>query len=425
MSRVESKPFAEEGKVAVYGIRRAFADMLASVGADPSQPQEVARRFGLDKTLAWRISRVVGEDDAWEVVQHIPKQPSIKLFVNALLKHGADRTCADDIWKALEEFDDFVRTHSGDRETLEIMASGTGHKSALKKLETFRKMGFQANSAIWGVQTRMQFGVTFLSPSKDPGKIDLAVVSGMVGFRRLRPNVAWAISSQTAWDYERTADGSVKEDWSPLDPTIGPSEVPLIRQFCGKPAPAMRVIEERTNERRYVRRYMLSEGDIGNTAATTVVLGWVHRAAGLTHQSYPGEHGEHGITLSTPAEEVVRDLYIHKDLAFAFDVTASAYSQLPGGPQYPVSGKEAPQLPIPTDIIDLGSASKTTTAPGVPRYAEMVEFAAERLGNSLGDFHAFRFRLKYPPIPSMVVLRHSLLPMPLSCNGHGSGPASR
>jgi hypothetical protein len=99
-------------------------------------------------------------------------------------------------------------------------------------------------------------------------------------------------------------------------------------------------------------------------------------------------------------------------------VTASAYSQLPGGPQYPTAGVDAPQLPVPTDVVDFGAAARTTTTPGVPRYVEMVEFAAQRVGCPLKDFRAFRFRLKYPPIPSMVVLRHSLLPMPLGSNGH-------
>jgi len=413
MSRIETKPFAEEGKAAVHGLRRAFAEMLASVGADPSEPQEVARRFGIDKTLAWRISRVVGEDDAWEVVQHIPKQPSVKLFVNALLKHGADRNTAEEIWKALAEFEDFVRVHSGDRETLEIMASGTGHRSALKKLETFRKLGFQANSALWGVQARVQLGLSLLTPSASSGHLDLTTVSGMIGLRRLRPNVPWTIATETRWDYDRHPGGGPVSNTEPLDPTVKRGDIPTIARFCGAQVPNMRTVEQPVG----TLRYMLCEGDVGNTAAATVIVGWVHRVAAPIHESYPGECGEHGITLSTPVEEVVRDLYIHRDFAFAFNPTAHVYSLLPGGPQYPAAGESAPLLPVPTDVTDLGASPPDTTTPGAPRYREMVEFATAQCGYTLNDFRAFRYRLKYPPIPSMLVLRHALLPMQAGTNG--------
>lgn len=417
MSRIETKPFAEEGKAAVYGIRRAFAEMLASVGADASEPQEVARRFGIDKTLAWRISRVVGEDDAWEVVQHIPKQPSVKLFVNALLKHGADRNTAEEIWKALAEFEEFVRVHSGDRETLEIMASGTGHRSALKKLETFRKLGFQANSALWGVQARVQLGLTLITPSKTVGTVDLTTVSGMIGLRRLRPNVPWTIATETHWDYDLHPGGIPQDVSAPLDPMVPKGGIPIVSQFCSRSLPALRTVDQPAG----MRRYMLGEGEVGNTAAASVIVGWTQRSAAPMRETYPGEHGEHGITLSTPAEEVVRDLYIHNDLGFAFNPVARVYSLLPGGPQYPAAGEHAPQLPVPTEVVDLGASPPDTTTPSIPRYREMVEFAAAQSGFTLNDFRAYRFRLKYPPIPSFLVLRHALLPMQTG----GNGPTTR
>jgi hypothetical protein len=103
-------------------------------------------------------------------------------------------------------------------------------------------------------------------------------------------------------------------------------------------------------------------------------------------------------------------MFVHKDLTFALDPSAHVYSQLPGGPQYPAGGKDAALLPVPTDVSDLGSMPPDTTTLEIPEYKAMVEMAIVALGHKLEDFHAYRYRLKYPPIPAMAVLRHPLLP---------------
>jgi hypothetical protein len=46
----------------------------------------------------------------------------------------------------------------------------------------------------------------------------------------------------------------------------------------------------------------------------------------------------------------------------------------------------------------------------VPRYREMMEFGARQLGFGLDEFRVFRWRLKYPPIPTLALLSHPLLP---------------
>jgi hypothetical protein len=401
---MDAKPFADDGKSAVHGLRRALAEVLVAVGADADQPQEISRQFGLDKTLAWRISRVVREDDVWEAVQHIPRRPSIRIFVNAMTKHGASPDRVETVWHALGEFERFIEVHSGDRETLEMMVSSAAKRSAGKRLETFRKSGFQANSAIWGVQARTQIALQLMAPSAtNPESLSMSTICGLTDFRRLRPDVPWAIASMSQWD-----DLAPIERWkpTPIDPTVSLEDGPLMREFCSHPLPDLHMLKERED----LVRFMLSEGPVGNTAAATVVFGWNYPSVASKYQNYPGEVGEHGTLLSTPVESVVHDLFIHRSLDFAFNPTAHVYSQLPGGPQYPSGGRKAGLLPVPDEVTDLGAGPPDTTTPELHRYREMVEAAVRQMGHELNDFQGYRFRVRYPPIPTLAVLRHALLP---------------
>src|SRR5262245_57426783 len=108
MSTIDSKGLHDRSKATVHGLRRALSEILTSVGADSSQPQEMSRRFGLDKTLTWRIARVVREEDALEAVPHIPRKPSMRLFLTAMERSGASNAQVESVWKALSEFEQFI-----------------------------------------------------------------------------------------------------------------------------------------------------------------------------------------------------------------------------------------------------------------------------------------------------------------------------
>ncbi len=422
MNSHDARPFADDGKCAVHGMRRALAEVLTSVGADADQPQEISRQFGIDKTLAWRISRVVREEDVWEAVQHIPRRPSIRLFVDAMARHGAPEKPLETVWRALGEFERFVELHSGDRETLEMMVSAGARRSAGKRLESFRKAGFQASSAIWGVQARTQISLHLMAPSAlDPEALSMSTVCGLTDFRRLRPDVPWAVASLSHWETaEPPANGTggagaphgtaIADRWQPIpmDPAVPAGAPPLLQEFCSRPLPEL----DRFKEREGLVRYLLREGPVGNTAAATVVFGWNLPRAASPYEGYPGETGEHGVMLTTPVEAVIHDLFIHRSLAFAFGPTAHVYSQLPGGPQYPASGPRIGLLPVGGEVIDLGAGPPDTTTTELPRYREMAEVAVRQMGFELSDFQGYRFRVRYPPIPALAVLRHPLLRRP-------------
>jgi hypothetical protein len=391
--------FREEGRVVIHGVRTALADMLQSVNADPAQPQEISRRFDLDKMLTWRVSRVVCGDDAWEAVEYIPRRPSMQLFANAMVKHGARDLQVQNLWQAMDAFDRFMDIHAGgDRDTLEIMTSSAGSRFSSKRLEQFRKDGYLANSALWGISTNLHLAIRMMAPGSKPGMVDLATVCGFVGFRRLRENVKWTVASVTQWD----SAPDQHNFYEALD--LETTGIPLIPKFSSKPVPSMHARKERDHD----TAFKLNDGPVGHVAAATVMLGWITRNCAPLEESYPGEQGEHGAALSTPAELLLHDFYVHKSLAFALDPSVRIYGQLPGGPRYPQPDGEEAALPVQAELASRGFSPPDTTTPEFSRYREVVDMMCSRLGHSLRDFHGYRLRLKYPPIPAISVISHRL-----------------
>jgi len=396
--------FLESAQVVVRGLRRALAELLASVGADPSQPQEISRAFGLDKTLAWKVARVVREHDPSDAIGHIPRRPSFQILVAALAKHGAPIDKVEALWAAVEAFERFVALHSDDRETLEVMVGTTRARTGAKRLEAFRKSAFQANSAIWGVRAKLQVSLHLVAPTHvGSDRLSMATIAGFHDFKRLRPDVPWTIAKFAQWNMAGHAIER-PQSFVPMDPALHPDDPPILREFSSEPLPAMRNV----NAPGGGVRFEMTQGSVGNTAAATVILGWVDRSVVSAVETFPGECGEHGVFLSTPVESVAHDLLIHKALVFANNPTSHLYSELPGGPKYPSDGEDLGQLPFHESVQDLGVGPPELITPEIPRYRELAEKGAASLGYSLDDFRGYRLRFNYPPIPSLAILRHAL-----------------
>lgn len=400
---VTANGFVEEAKGVLQEVRTSLSDLVASVGADPTQPQDMARRFDLDKTLTWKIGRVICEANALAVVPHIPGRAAVRNFVETLERSGAPAADAASVRKAMDRFDKLIETHSGDRETFEMMLGGVSDDLSRKRGEAFRKMAFQGNSAVWGVSARTHLSIRMVMPGSREGLLNMSTVTGFFDFRRLRADIPWAIAVANRWGVED--DGSSgRSPLQPLGEDPAEREIPLLTRFCSSPLPEM--VSER--DAKDNMRFVLQGGAAGKTASATILMGWHEPDAVPCHESFPGEIGEHGVHLSTPAETLMFDFYVHRSLGFAMNPTAHIFSQLPGSPRYGESEIGQTELPIPLDVTDLGEPPDLTV-PNMPNYRSLVTYSASRQGHAVTDFHAYRLLLKYPPIATIAILKHGLM----------------
>lgn len=397
----EHRHFSEEVKASLQGIRIALADLLLSVDADAAEPQEIARRFGLNKNLTWKIARVVRERDVYAVIPHLPGKAGMRILASTLARAGASPQTVEALDRALDAFDRTVEAHAGDRETLEMMLGPLARDGRAAREEAHRKLSFRGNSATWGVQAAVHLAAHFVAPGENENVLDLAIVSGLLGFRRLRQDVPWAVASVRGY----SDDGSLRDAVAlPIDPSVRIPEPPLMREFCSPSLPPMNVAPAQPG----VMRFEIMPGQVGSTGEIDCVTGWMHRGEVSKHRTDDDRFGEHLVNLGTPAELLIFDLFVHRELTFAIPPTLAVYSQLPGGPLYPATGRDRGRLPVSDGLIELGAGPPDVVTIEVPRYRQMLERTCDRLGFALADFHGFRLRLPYPPIPACAVMRYEL-----------------
>lgn len=387
-------------------VRAALGAALASAQANPRRPHTVGKALGLDKSLAWKIGRIASRDDALTAIARIPGRSGQRLVLDALRSAAVPPDQTQELEAALDEFEAFVGTHAGDRETFQAMVAALTPEGRTRVDEGHRRLAFQGNCATWGVQARAQVSVHFAAPSKSaPDMLDLAVISGLVDLQRLRQNVPWSVATvRTFHD-----DGSpvpahiegIDQSWRPGS---GP---PLLREFCSNPLPPLSIATTHDG----VSRYRIDQGPIGRTGGVTCYTGWISRACFSRWKSKQDQFGEHFVTLGTPAELLVHELYLHRDCWPIEPPRVACYGQLPGGPVYPHDGRDASVLPLADPVVPLSTPS-VQDPDGLPRHSEMVELAIARLGHKPSDFRGVRFLLRYPPIPAVLAFRYPLSERP-------------
>lgn len=385
----------------VRELRAAILGLASAVGVDLLQPQEVSRRFALDKTLTWKIARVVRDQQGAEAVLHMPGRRRMSMFVGALTRAGASADLAAQVWRAFDAFEQMVEVHSGDRGTLDVMVATPRSKTAEKRLELIRKNGFLSNAAVWGVRAKLQMSVHMLAPHDTKGTISAITLCGFSEMQRLRENQPWAIANALRWDHRDGEDAGV----TPLHPDGLISGGPVLPEFCTAPLPQMR--EQTVNPEN--RRYELAPGPVGRNSAVDVVLGWQWPAEYSIYETRPGEMGQHAMRLSTPVEVMTLELWVHRSFDFAMNPTMRLYSMLPSGPMFPGDGPDAGILPLQAEVFDLGYGVAAAASPHYSRNAELIRFGAEAMKRDASEFRGFRVTLKYPPIPTMAVLMHPLV----------------
>ncbi len=405
-SSTESVPlFEDHVKAVLTRVRAAFANLLASVGADPTRPQEVARQLNMNKNLTWKISRIIRAVDPAAAVPHIPGKAGMTILLQSFKKAGASLEAIKAVRLAIAEFEEMRDIHAGDRESLEMMLGNLApNPDTQQQAETLRKLAFRGNSATWGVQARVQLCVNVLAPNSDTRDwIDLAWLSGLFDFRRLRRDAVWAMATTR----------KVQDDGTPMelgcieaiDPNFeGDGKIPLVGGLCSRPIPELRTVTGPDG----VIRYELLEGPVGNTAAASCVIGICGRAFVRRTRAPNDTIGEHGVRLYTPVEILIHDLFVHRDLGYALSPEIFLYSQMPGGPVFPASGRDQGRLPVPEQLQRLGSCPPDFVAPELPQYSQQLQSVFDGLKWDPNEFHGFRFKLPYPPIPAIAVLRYDL-----------------
>jgi hypothetical protein len=395
-----------EIRSSLQAIRGALIDLFNSVDVDPAAPQAVARTIGINRNLAWKLSKLVGDEELLATVEHLPGGPGLSIMLDRFKRAGAPASVTARVREAMESFDRTVDVHVGDRATLELML---GHMLPrhlrIERGETARKLAFNGMSVTWGIQAHARLVNMFYAPNADdPSMVDVANISALIGYRRLRAGTSWPLIQVHGFQEDGTPlDPRIE----PLDSDVEPGEPPLLRAFCrgeqrvisAVPMPGGIELE-------------VGEGPLGNHGRITSVFGQIGRRFASCYRDEVNTTGEQVVQWFTPVECSVIDMIVHRALPFEMPPSFRVYGHLT-----PYWGTSASQhrrepLPLAETVQYLGEGPPMLSTPLIPEYTAMTELVYERLGWDSREFAAYRVFVKYPPVPSMAVLSFPLAHRP-------------
>ncbi len=382
-------------------LRGALIELYTSVGADPVTPQDVARRFRVNKTLTWTLSKVMNSNDPIATLPIVPGESSMKTLLAALQRHGAKPEAIERVRKAIATLDGIVEHHLGDRATLQMVVDGMG-RGKDDRLESSRKLAFRGNSGLWGVQARTRLMTVFMAPNKDdPARLDMALVRGYIEFRRLRSDVRWPIFQLRGWG---EANAPAAGPWQPLETAesdlVG---LPLLTRFS---TVAPHDIEEVKGNDGV--DYMLAPGPIGNAGAVDFYIADCAQSVAGIYRTATDTTGEFGATISVPTEKLVFDLIVDESLDFALHPEVRAFGGVFSEPSESQSPSGSLPIPMPQNIVSLPGQPPVVAITSVPDYPKIVELVNQRMGWDGKAFRGVRMELPYPPLGSTVLLRFKL-----------------
>lgn len=383
-------------------LRASVLGLFQATGVDPTRTRELARELGVNRGLAWRLSRMARSQDGTDVAHDVPGRQSLEKFAKVCQDRGASDEVVNDALEAIEEFERAVGACSGGRKTLAMLLANRGESTAATDRERARRSLFEGACSVWGVQAQMRFVTVFLFPSpSNPAYLDAAHVTGYLGFRRLSPR-PWPMSYEAVHDSEGQAQEIRKE---PLDPRRNiRGEPQLLTAFCDPPSPK---IEVRT-EHDY-RAFDLAAGPVGNEGLTTCVFG-----------SYLNQIYENGfaqpetagfmVLLQTPVERVMFDLFVHEDIRTEGPVITHLLDRLKYPHDNRESGFDRQSMAISETARDLPRGRDAAATASIPFYPQLLSFIADRVKIPTEKFAGSRFEMTYPPISTTLSRRIPLTP---------------
>lgn len=396
-------------------LQVAFSQILDALDPPAAKPPHIARLLGLDKSLAWKVYRLVNEAVPHQIAQFVPGRSGMNIFIQACRNSRVPEDKVVYLEHAAEEYSTLVRVHGGDRASVELMLSGSGEPDRTQM--TLRRAAFRAASFVAGIQARTHLQSFFICKSRTPGMLDVALVKAFVEIRRLRSNAPFVLLRPVVTDdkggllarpnfepiepFGQSGPGVAGEVVSELEPA---AQVGLMREYSSLPTPKFSMGRITGTH----QEFELADSPVGNTGALTCVCGEILRAA-VSATAFAGNmNAEHAIQLRTPCQAALLDVFVQRGVFPAHTPKVAVYSEYSGNEFRRGNDRDRYRLPGSFHAELLGSGSNAAITSDMPRYASLAQRVFERLGVDGSEFDLYRSRIAYPFIPCAMVMTHPL-----------------
>ncbi|MEM7754149.1 MAG: hypothetical protein AAF297_00780 [Planctomycetota bacterium] len=383
-------------------LREALLEAVGHRVTPPFKPIELNKQFGIDRRLGWELSRMMQDADVFAAARHFPGRAALNRFLRAASAKDVAEQELERIRLATEEFEKIIAEHGGDRDRFDLVLASLSAAEARDELLAQRRAAFLANRFIYGGEASIHLRSRVLSPSTiRDGFIDIISVGGLVDLLRLKPDTPWPVYVRRWHDASGRSQGPTQP--RAADPVSG-DDPPMLRTFCEPES----IDVDRVEVEPGLVEYVLPPGPLGETGAVSCLVGEVFDAVGPAFARPDDDAVEFNTRVGTPAERLVIDTFIHRDLAVLGNPTLLLRNEI----QRVFRGRkvwtEADDLePLAAPQV-LGSGPAVVGMIEARWYGRMVAHVLESNGHDPDDFLLHRVVIPYPPLGATATVRYAL-----------------
>ncbi|MGD1915464.1 MAG: hypothetical protein ACFCBV_04680 [Phycisphaerales bacterium] len=396
--------FGSEVHAAGPDLSEAVRAVLADVGLSTARAVDVAERLKIDKTLAWRLTKVAETAYPLSALASSPAPAGLRILLRSALKHGLSDAGAAALERAIGQLERVIGLVPEGRSGLISAIAGATSQSEAADREARRKI-YQGAMHVFGMRIGVGYSCEIITPSAtDPMSCDSATVSGWAELRRVRPGspmLLTAFASALAGDESaarwagsfRTLENEHSDDFGDY----------VLPEFSTQPLPALD-IEPR--DRQVLVRL---PGELPSLT-DSVDLFMAHRST-ETYMRYAASEDKPYVFnryASRSARKVwISDLLLHED---AFPGAQPPFMTFHLGGLGALSGIGY----TPEDSLDtLDSQAKIEHAgrgidglysPHLPQIRDVLRSTFQKLGYDERDYTAWRFVMEFA-VPGTVAVR--------------------
>lgn len=388
----------QEALGVLSSVRTTLQAVLSELPVEPLRPRDLEQGLGIHKTLAWRVMRVAHGRDPLADAQYIPGAEGMEIFLAAAKVAGARKASIEKVRTSVVEFQSLVSTHAGDRPSLEVMLrSMTEAPEPAADLRAPRRAAFKCASYTWGSQTLVHVLSAVFSPAGD-GLCDLATLRGHVGIRLVRREARPVLSRTVESATDRPGPRAARVEAVEPEGLLG--GVPLLRDFCTKPLPALEAVPASNNN----VDYRFADQEVGARGAITAYTAEIRRGLpGCLHRDASNTMNALMLGVRRPIQAAVVDMWIPPNLLGGNKPRGLTLCAMMDDPvRQPPSGWR--RLPMAETAQRLGRGLNAAALDSAPEYSGAIGRVFERLGWDPEGFELHRLSVEFPVMGTSLAL---------------------
>lgn len=380
-------------------LSQALTSALEASDADLGRglrPVLLTSKLGLDKSLASRVVRSLGEEDPIRALHGIPTPQGLAIIAGAIREAGGDEDLVARFEGATSCYGELLSEFSGGRTDLEATLAGWIPEQRERAERDARRSVFRGMTTLSGIRTSAAYNALYLIPSDEPGRIDSLIVVVRQDLRRLRAGARLHVASLSA-----DISGQVREALGKEVEVKDPREL-LLHDLCSHPTPQLEL--ESTGDRMTlsVDRTTLDVNEF-----CTIGLGWRTRGHYPKGPEDTGRPSRMQVQPKHPTEALVVDLFVHEDVELErtpWAVVTDDPRLYPADMTLPGSDDDNGGSVERYDLDEVTSHPSGLGSPDVRSCAAIAENACREAGFSVDAFRCYRGSIAFPtPVESLTV----------------------